>query len=141
MAKDLTLVRPNLSDDKKSEIVSFVTERWKKAVDSRTTQIDMKYKTWVKNYDAIPMEEIRTTPWYKASNLIVPLSRIYIDTFVARTLNLVFATRPLYTIDNLVGDTEGSISPYLNFKAMNEWGHYDLAKNMLLRGAKTGTRS
>lgn len=133
------IIRPDISDTQWETLERYLLDHYERAKDARTEQVDSKYSRWEANYYGKPAEEIRTVPWYKSSNFVVKVVRIFIDTFCARTLNIIFATRPLYNIDGYPSDVKEALELYLNRKALNEWGHYQLAQGMLTRGGKNGT--
>jgi hypothetical protein len=133
------VLRPELSDDRWDEIQGYLLEQWQRAFEARSTQLDAKYAGWIKNYEAEPREKTRNFPWPKSSNIVIPLIRIYIDTFVARTLNILFATRPLYMVEGFPSEQQDSVRIFLNKRALNQWGHYNLVQEMLMRGAQTGS--
>lgn len=122
-----------------STLEAYLKEQWQRAFEARCAQIDDKYTLWQKNYDGVPKEERRVLPWPGASNYVVQVSRMFIDTFIARTLNIIFATRPLYVLDFLKDRVRESTEKYLNKKALVEWRHYDLCRGLLFRGGKNGT--
>lgn len=134
------IARPqDLSDDKRLELKQYLTLMWKRAVDGRTAQVDSDYTRWAKVYAGTPLEKERTVPFYKASNLVVPLVRIYVDTFVARTLNIMFATKPLYVVDGMPTDIREAWEFYLNKKALYNWNHYRVARELCMRGTRNGS--
>jgi hypothetical protein len=136
----LQIVRPReLSKDKKDELRFYLHEQWKRAERARAIQVDSDYEAWGKAYAGTPLEESRTVPFYKASNLVVKLIRIFADTFLSRTLNIIFATRPLYVNEGLPRELKESWENYLNRKALYEWGHYLLARALITGGNKNGT--
>lgn len=136
---DLQIIRPDLSEDKWATLERYLCDHYNRAHLARSEQVDNKYEKWEQNYYGVPAEKVRTVPWYKSSNFVVKVIRIFIDTFVARTLNIIFATKPLYNVDGYPSDLKESLELYLNRKAINEWNHYELAQGMLLRGNKNGT--
>lgn len=139
MAK-VQIARPqNLPEDKREDLRKYLVDMWKRAVDGRESQVDGDYARWAKVYAGTPLERERTVPFYKASNLVVPLTRIYIDTFVARTLNIIYATKPLYTVDGLPQDLQESWEYYLNRKALYNWSHYRLTRDLMPRGTRNGS--
>jgi hypothetical protein len=133
------IIRPDLPDDAWDTLSKYLIDHYERAQQARTEQVDGKYERWENNFYGIPAEKIRTVPWYKASNFVVKVIRIFIDTFCARTLNIIFATRPLYTVDGFPAEVKEGLELYLNRKALNEWHHYELASAMLERGNKNGT--
>jgi hypothetical protein len=139
MAK-VQIARPEeLSEDKREELRLYLIKMWQRALDGRAGQVDGDYARWSKVYAGTPLEKERTVPFYKASNVVVQLTRIYIDTFVARTLNIIFATKPLYVVDGLPKDLQESWEYYLNRKALYNWNHYKLARELCFRGVKNGS--
>lgn len=139
MAK-VQIARPeDLPDDKREDLKKYLCEMWKRAVDGRSSQVDGDYARWAKVYAGTPIEKERTVPFYKASNLVVPLTRIYIDTFVARTLNIIYATDPIYVVDGLPKDMQEGWEHYINRKAMYNWNHYKLTRALCFRGPKNGS--
>jgi hypothetical protein len=85
-----------LPPDKKKELAGYLTTKFRQAVESRTNQIDGKYRRWVDNYMGKPLEKIRTTPFYKASNFVPQLIRMHTDILTARELGLIFGTKPFW---------------------------------------------
>lgn len=134
------IARPdNLPQDKHDELKAYLMLMWDRAKDGRSGQIDSDYAKWAKIYSGVPLEKERTVPFYKASNMVVPLARIFVDTFAARTLNIMFATRPLYIVDGLPTDLQESWEYYINRKALYNWNHYGIAKQMCERGPRNGS--
>lgn len=123
----------------KTSLESYLSEQWTRAEMARLEQVDEKYSRWQRDYDGVPRVERRVVPWPGASNYVVQVARMFIDTFVARTLNIIFATRPLYILDFLPDDIREITQKYINKKALVEWKHYNLCKGLLMRGAKNGT--
>lgn len=135
----IKVIRPDLSKDRWGELEGYLLEQWQRAHDSRTTQLDSKYEKWIKGYEAVPREAERNFPWPKSSNLVIPLVRMYVDTFVARTLNIIFATKPLYEVSGVQADLQDPIRHFLNKRALGQWEHYELVRSLLNRGCKTGS--
>lgn len=135
------IIRPQqlLSEDKREEIRRYLHLHWLRARDGRATQIDSKYNDWTKVYHGIPAEETRTVPFYKASNFVVKLVRMFLDTFVARTLNIIYATRPTFVTDDLPQQLKEGWEYYLNRKVEYAWNYYDLTKSLAFSGNKNGT--
>ncbi len=135
----LQLVRPKLSEDKETELGRYLLDHFDRAQSARKEQVDNHYLDWTENYYGVPAETIRSVPWYKSSNFVVKLTRIFLDTFLARTLNMIFATRPLYRIEGFPRDLREGLEYYINQKALRDWDHYALAKDFIHRGNKNGT--
>jgi hypothetical protein len=133
------IIRPKLGSEKRREIEDYLLLQWERAVASRNIQIDQHYVNWMKSYYAIPAESTRNVPWPGASNMVVPLTRMFIDTFVARTLNIVHATRPLLQIEGFPAEIREGLETYNNWKWEHDWDAYTLNRDMLMRGNKSGT--
>lgn len=134
-----TIVRPELPLDKWQEVEKYLLMHWPRARDTRKEQIEEKRNTWEKNYKGLPREKERSFPWPKSSNVVVKLARMFLDTFVARTLNIIFATRPVYVCSGFPSDVKDALEYYVNAKALEDWKHYPLARRMLTKGNKNGT--
>lgn len=135
----VSIIRPDLSVEKRTELERYLGEYFDRAEAARTTQLQKKFDTWNKIYYGERSEKTRNIPWYNSSNYVVKLVRIFADTFLARTLNILFATRPLYTVEGYPSAQRGALEEYLNLKAIRQWGHYQLARDFIGAGNKNGT--
>lgn len=129
----------DFSDEKRKELVGYLIEHYRRATDSRRQQVDSDYDRWDRNYRAVPKESSRVTPWPNSSNVVVPIIRIFVDTHVARSLNIIFSTHPLYLVEGFPREIKDALELYMNRKALYEWDHYLLCRDMMFRGAKNGT--
>lgn len=121
------------------ELERYLLDQHARAEQGRAGQVDDDYKNWTLNYYAIPREKVRTIPWYNASNFVVPLIRMFLDTFVARTLNIIFATQPVCVSEGYPREEREALEAYINRKALQEWQMYKWVSSMLFRGNKNGT--
>jgi hypothetical protein len=135
----LKIIRPKLSAEKLEEIQSYVLEQWRRAEEARMGQVGTNFPEWENAYRGIPREKIRTIPWYKSSNVVVQLIRLFVDTFVARTQGIIMSTRPLYSVDQYPREQRDAVELYLHKKAVNHWKHLQLLGQLLPRGTKQGT--
>lgn len=136
----MKVFRPVINPDTFSRLESYLLEQWKRAVDARRTQVDDKFADWNNNYYGIPREKTRTLPWYGSSNFVVKIVRLFVETFAARTLNIIFATNPLIRVG--VGfdrEVREALQYYLDHKAQTDWEFYSLFNQMLIRGPKNGS--
>lgn len=62
--------------------------------------------TWWSIYEGKPAVETRTTPWVRASNVVLPLCRIYCDAVKARLVNTIFGAPDLWTFRTRNEDVE-----------------------------------
>jgi len=136
-----TIVRPTLSpgDARWDELEDYLVEHFRRAKEAREEHLGKSHAKWNSAYKAEAVEKVRTTPFYNASNIVVPLIRIFIDTFVARTLNIIFATNPLIVVEGFPNDQREAGESYLDRKAKREWRFYELCRDMMFRGNKYGT--
>lgn len=138
----LKIARPregSIPKDKMEELRLYLVERWRRAWQGRFDQVDAQYAEWDKAYNGIALEQTRTVPFYKSSNFVVKLIRMYLDTFVARSLNIIYATRPLYVVDGLPRELKEAWELYLNNKTLYQWDYYKLTRDVCFRGNKNGT--
>ncbi len=138
----MRLVRPRpeeLSNDVRKELTRYISEHWVRAKDARAGQVDTDYAKWDKMWRAQPKEKVRSLPWPNASNLVVPLVRMHADTFIARTLGMTFGTHRLAKTIGYPADIAEPLEIYLNYKALYQWGAWDLSKESMTAGVKTGT--
>lgn len=136
----MRVVRPkDLSPDKSKEITRYLLEQWDRAERGRAAQVDNDYRNWDKAYRGVPAQKERSFPWRGASNIVVPLIRMHLDTFVARTLGIVMGVQPLIKVTGFPEDVATPLEMYLNYKANHQWGFYQLARDILTAGNKNGT--
>lgn len=135
-----TIQPKGVSEEKLRELKEYLSVQWQRARDGRTTQVDDQYRKWSQAYEGVPLEKERSVPFYKASNFVVKLIRIYVDTFVARTLNVIHATQPLFVVDGLPDQTwKDPFELYINRKTQYDWDYYQHTRDLCFRGAKNGT--
>lgn len=133
------IIRPKISADRWKELEEYLIRHWDRAFQSRSDQVDGKYERWSKNYRGEPAEKERSFPWPKSSNMVVKLNRMFIDTFMTRTLTIMFSTRPLLHVQGFPAEIRENVEYYLNHKAYYEWKYRAMAKEMLSLGNKNGT--
>lgn len=135
----MKVVRPRLPEDTRKEIARYLAAHWERAKNGRATQVDGDYARWDKVYRGEPLEKTRSWPWPNASNIVVPLARMHLDTFVARTMGTVFATTPLVQIIGFPTEHSDALEKYLDYKALFHWSMYRTARAYISSGVKNGT--
>jgi hypothetical protein len=100
----IDIIPVQLSGDKKTELIGKVYEKFWSAFRARQNQVDNSYVKWLNNYNAKPNEEVRTTPFYNASNFVPQLIRMHVDILMARISGIVFATKPLWKPTAILSD-------------------------------------
>lgn len=94
----------SLPDDKLDDLANLLLEKFQLSKNARATQVDDKALRWEKNYDAIPAQEVRTTPFYRASNFMPQMIRMHCDILGARILGIIFGTKPFWMPKTLMRD-------------------------------------
>src|SRR5208282_1970725 len=112
----------------------------------RQTQIEGNYARWCKNYEAVPKEKTRTTPFPGAANFIPRLIGIHTDILSARIIGLLFGTKPFWRPKTLIRGnpqlqeddllTLSDWMEYVTFYGMN-W--YEAIDTTIAMVCKTGT--
>src|SRR4029077_3799707 len=97
-----TTIPLSLSADRKATLVGYLIDVFGKVVQARATQIDSKYTRWMDNYSGKPLETIRTTPFYRASNFVPQLIRMHTDILSSRIFGLILATKPTWRVASLI---------------------------------------
>lgn len=57
-----------------------------------------QWKAWQTLYWAEPEKAVRTFPFYKAANIVIPLSAIAVEAVHARMMNTLFSVEPFWSI-------------------------------------------
>lgn len=112
----VNLVPVNISGEKAVELGNWLCKTFEFAVTARQNQIDAKYKRWVDNYAGKPLQETRTTPFYKASNFVPQLIRMHTDILAARLIGLLFGTRPFWRPKSFLAEM-----PHEQTEAASKW--------------------
>jgi hypothetical protein len=102
--------------DKLSALQNYCCDKFWASVTARNNQIQGMYQRWLDNYTGKPLEAVRTTPYYKASNFVPQLIRMHTDILSARMLGLIFGTKPLWRPKTFIAGLDHSI-----LDAVGEW--------------------
>lgn len=103
-----------------SDLVAMLQEKFSACKRARQTQIDDNFTRWEKNYAGIPAQEIRTTPFNRASNFMPQLIRMHSDILSSRVLGIIFGTKPFWMVKSMLRDQ----SPHETFDALGEGINY-----------------
>jgi hypothetical protein len=131
-----------IADDKKKEVVGFLWKTFEASVQARTTQVEGNYKRWLDNYASKPMQEVRTSPFLRASNFVPGLIRMHCDIMHARLYGLLLACRPFWKPTTLIPEV-----PHEDLAALTEFMQFiswyrvylpQLLDDALRRVLKTG---
>jgi hypothetical protein len=88
---DLTIVEP---------LSKYLVDAIDKIKQGTKVLMEEKVPRWRKIYNGEPWEEVKSFPWPKASNFVVQLVGIHVDTLVARLHGVIFQTDPVFTISS-----------------------------------------
>jgi len=113
-----------LGPDRKAELVGYLTREFNACVQARANQVGGKYTRWMDNYSGKPLEAIRTTPFYRASNFVPQLIRMHTDILSARVYGLILATRPMWNINTLMDAQHDDLDQMKGW--MDSTSRYDL---------------
>lgn len=109
---------------------------------SARAQQEDNWEKWLNIYRGKPDQEFKNSPWPGASNLVVALGGIYVDTIVARVMQGIFATEPHWTARQLNKRKSLGANPverFLDWHREFSWNQYDVVKKMVLETCKLGT--
>lgn len=84
-----------LSEEKERSLKNFLKYRILELKTNMRELYEDKIVKWRSAYDATPAEETRTFPWEGASNLVIPIIGIHVDTLHAQIMAAIFKTEPI----------------------------------------------
>jgi hypothetical protein len=127
----------------KKKIVDYLVKAFENAVTARSSQIDSKYKIWLDNYNAVPGQKIRSTPFPNASNFMPQLIRMHVDILTARTLGILYGTRPFWRpttfLSNVPAEQMNSLAAWMQYISFNRMQMFPTVDATILDTFKTGT--
>ena len=140
----LTIVNvTSISPDRKAEIVGYLKEKFEATVKARSTQIDQNYQRWIDNYAAKPLEQVRTTPFYRASNFVPRLIGTLTDILSARLTGIIWAPKPFWKPRTLLGQLPHEyleeLTNWMEYKTNFELELFNVLDLGIFRVCKTGT--
>lgn len=136
------MVNLPIGDDKKSELIGYLHEKFYYATEARRTQVDSKWKRWMDNYAGKPKEITRSTPWPNASNFMPQLIRMHTDILHARIFNVVMGTKPFWNPKTFIEcphEWLESLGQWIEYESFYNIDIQDVLDKTLLRSLKCGT--
>jgi len=106
----------NIPDAKLQALQNYCCDKFWASVAARNNQVQGMYQRWLDNYAGKPLQAIRTTPFYKASNFVPQLIRMHTDILSARMLGLIFGTKPFWKPRTFIGQLPADV-----LLATGEW--------------------
>lgn len=97
------LVPAKLSKEKEDALKVYLKRRVPELKDSMRELYETKITRWRSAYDAMPDQEERQFPWEGASNLVIPIIGIHVDTLHAQIMAAIFKTEPII-VAKVLGD-------------------------------------
>ena len=73
----------SLTDDELTRLGQFLVG-WSADLESEHGPLEERIRNWWKLYEAEPRSQVRTFPWHRASNVVMPLCRTWGGTIIAR---------------------------------------------------------
>jgi hypothetical protein len=132
----------SISKDRKSTLCGRLKEIFQTCFTARITQIDSKYTRWMDNYSAKPLEAIRTTPFYRASNFVPQLIRMHTDILSARIFGLILSTKPMWnpmTLGKIPHEMKEGLSRWMQYKSLYDLRLPEIFDTGVYRAFKTGS--
>lgn len=125
-------------------LARYLSEKFRMVLQARSTQIDDKAVNWGRNYDAVPAQAVRTTPFYRASNFMPHLIRMHTDILGARTLGILFGTNPFWRVKSLLDNMVphkilDDLSSGLNYQWETELEGFETTDQIVNQSLQTGT--
>src|SRR5258708_38400687 len=133
-----------VSDQKLQALQNYCCDKFWASVQARNNQVQGMYQRWLDNYTGKPLQSIRTTPFYKASNFVPQLIRMHTDILSSRMLNFIFATKPLWRpktfISGLGQDLMNAVGEWMDNICLNGINFYEPIDMMTFLTTKSGTQ-
>jgi hypothetical protein len=143
MPLKLTPLR-GVPEHKLQALQNYCCDKFWATVAARNNQVQGMYQRWLDNYAGKPLQAIRTTPFYKASNFVPQLIRMHTDILSARILGLIFSTKPLWIartfIEAVPSEVRNVVSEFMGNVCMNEMNFYEPIDTSIFLTTKCGTQ-
>lgn len=133
----------DLPEQTKKDIVAYLVRSFKSTVAARSEQIDSRYKQWLDNYNAIPKQKTRSTPFPNASNFIPQLVRMHVDILSARLLGILYGTRPFWRpttfLSGVPQDEMNALAQWMQHITFNRIQMFPVIDELITSTFKCGT--
>jgi hypothetical protein len=133
-----------VSDEKLQALQNYCCDKFWQSVQTRNNQVSGMYQRWLDNYAGKPLQPIRTTPFYKASNFVPQLIRMHTDISASRILNFIFATKPLWKpktfVAGLGADVLNAVGEWMDNICLNGMNFYEPIDMTIFLAFKCGTQ-
>lgn len=127
----------------KKDLCALLHKRFWHSVKSRSAQVDGKYRRWTDNYNGKPFQQVRTTPFYKASNFVPQLIRMHTDILSARLVGLAFGVKPFWKPTTFMGEEPheviDALAQWMQTICFNDMDFYRPIDMTIFTTVKTGT--
>lgn len=125
--------RTDLADRYASEIEQCLADR---------SDQEEKWTRWIDDYRGRPLEAKKSYPWEGASNLVIGLAAIYVDSIVARIMKGLFDIEPHWVgtqINATYAPFAKPLEQHLDWARTHVWSQYPVIKSAVLEYCKLGT--
>lgn len=104
--------------------------------------LEEKWAKYHRDYRCIPEFEVKSFPFYGASNLVLPVIATDVDTIFSRIMGILFAPENLWTarpLNDRMVQYAPRVQEFLQWAQHNELGVYDAVADWILELCKLGT--
>ena len=147
-----SLARLRPADSRETREVAFDEEQLSKLgtefADAIRTELSLRsnreqdWLRYTRLYNSRPKDAEKSYPMSGSSNIVVPLSRIYCDTLIAREMQSMFAISPHWMATELNRKFASAVKPlerWLDWIAENTWNQRKVVKSLVQETVKLGT--
>lgn len=122
-------------------LTSYLHDELTRHYFERQEAID-ELKDWQTDYWARPNQAVRTFPFTRASNIVIPLTAVAVEAVHARTMTTLFSVTPFVSIKSrgqAIADHEKEVENWFDYELMHNVKIRGPANDLALEGEKFGT--
>lgn len=102
-----------LSSDKQKKICDWLDAELSLALTDRS-ELESHWNKWQDNFEGKPEQEVKTFPFDKCSNLVIPTQAITVNAVISRQYNTLMSIHPFWTVSALSKSWTDSALPTQN---------------------------
>src|SRR5258708_5459737 len=130
-----------LDEERENILISYLHDELVRHYFERQVAID-EMKDWQTDYWAKPSQQVRTFPFTRASNLVIPLTAVAVEAVHARTITTLYAVSPFVSIKSrgtIVADHEKEVENWFDYELKHNVKIRKPVNDLALEGEKFGT--
>src|SRR5215831_14345013 len=135
--------RDGKPNEKLGQLAKFLTDKLAACITSRTNQLEEKLLRWENNYMGKPKMEVRTTPFYNASNFVSGIIRMHTDIYHARIMGFMFGVKPFWYpawfTSSVKGDQMRVLADWMEYTCFNRMQFFEPMDTAFHSFCKLGT--